>query len=186
MHREGNYAAVERVGYRVIRLPYGVASLGMIIVLPNEFGSNITRVGARFDANELARVTAALRQPSAHKPVDLALPRFRLSMTAELAQPFRQAGMTLAFDPGKADFSGITGRPPAQQPIAIGRIVHRTVMDVTEGGTEAAAATAVTARASSARSKPPVPFHVNRPFLCYIVDDATGAILFQARVADPR
>jgi len=27
---------------------------------------------------------------------------------------------------------------------------------------------------------------VDRPFLYYIVDDATGAILFQGRVVDPR
>jgi serine protease inhibitor len=29
-------------------------------------------------------------------------------------------------------------------------------------------------------------FRVDRPFLYYIVDDATGAILFQGRVVDPR
>jgi serpin B len=56
---------------------------------------------------------------------------------------------------------------------------------VTEEGTEAAAATAVAMMAAS------VPSHieqlaVDRPFLFYITDEPTGAILFQGRISDPR
>jgi serine protease inhibitor len=34
-------------------------------------------------------------------------------------------------------------------------------------------------------SAPPA-FHVTRPFLFYIADEATGVILFQGQVVDPR
>lgn len=63
-----------------------------------------------------------------------------------------------AFDRRQADFSGMTGEPSLQAPIAIGSIGHRDALDVTEDGTEAAAATAATA----------------------------GAILFHGRIVDPR
>jgi serpin B len=49
----------------------------------------------------------------------------------------------------------------------------------------AAAATADTVKFTSARP-PPVPFRADHPFLFYLTDDTTGAILFQGRVADPR
>jgi serine protease inhibitor len=57
----------------------------------------------------------------------------------------------------------------------------RAVIEVSEEGTEAAAATAVFMLLSGPRA-----FHVTPPFLFYIIDDATGAILFQGRIADPR
>src|SRR5262249_42632084 len=80
---------------------------------------------------------------------------------------------------------GITGRPAAEIPLAIDQVMHRAMIDVYEDGTEAAAATAITiVRTSAALS--PEPFRVDRPFLFYIVDDATGAILFQGPVVDPR
>jgi hypothetical protein len=63
----------------------------------------------------------------------------------------------------------------------IGDVVHRAVIDESEEGTEAAAATGVGFRIVSV----PINFEVTRPFLFYIVDDATGAILFQGRIVDP-
>ena len=31
----------------------------------------------------------------------------------------------------------------------------------------------------------PIPFHVDRPFLFYVLDRNSGAILFQGRIDDP-
>ena len=93
--------------------------------------------------------------------------------------------MRRAFDLRQADFSGMTARPPREAPLAINEVVHRAVIDVTEEGTEAAAATAITMMAASARPIAEA-FTVDRPFLFYIVDDASGAILFQGRISDPR
>jgi serpin B len=56
-----------------------------------------------------------------------------------------------------------------------------------EDGTEAAAATALVTVTASIRAPPPQQvFHVDRPFLFAIVDDTSGAILFQGRIVDPR
>ena len=95
--------------------------------------------------------------------------------------------MRLAFDPQKADFSFLTGMPSSQAPTAIDQIAHRAVIELSEESTEAAAATAV-AVVTSAAPKPiePIRFRVDRPFLYYIVDDPTGAVLFQGRIVDPR
>jgi serpin B len=63
--------------------------------------------------------------------------------------------------------------------------VHEAVIDVTEEGTEAAAATAIAMTTTSFNPKVET-FDIDRPFLFVISDDATGAILFQGRIVDPR
>ena len=63
------------------------------------------------------------------------------------------------------------------------------MIDVTEAGTEAAAATAVVMQLEAAYQRPtkePIPFHVDHPFLFYEVEKTTGVILFEGRIVDPR
>ena len=134
---------------------------------------------------EAAELFGALLRNGQTRYVDLSLPRFKTAFKAELVTPFRQAGMPLPFDPNRADFSGITGRPLSEERLVISQIVHRAVIEVQEEGTEAAAATAIEMSRTSVPPDPE-PFRADRPFLFYIVDYATRAILFQGRIVDPR
>ncbi|MCW8131519.1 MAG: serpin family protein, partial [Planctomycetota bacterium] len=86
----------------------------------------------------------------------------------------------LAFDLLAADFSGIT----RQAKLSIALVAHKAVVDVTESGTEAAAATVVVKweRKEGGASI----FNANRPFVFLIREKATGSILFMGRVTDPR
>jgi serpin B len=174
MHREGDYQIVTGQGYSAIRLPYRIPRLHMVIVLPHRVGG-LDAVSAQLDGAALSRLFAQLQGPA--QRISLALPRFKASFDTKLKQHFQALGMIRPFDMIKADFTGMTG---GQAQIWIDDVFHRTFVDVTEEGTEAAASTAVVMIASS-----PPQFRVTRPFLFYIVDDATDAILFQGRIVDP-
>ena len=186
MLQRANHVVVAREGYRAIRLPYAVRQLGMVIALPNEV-DGLDAVAKRLDAAELAGLLTGLRDAPS-RPVVLTLPRFRTESSANLKDLFQAAGMRLPFDARRADFSGLTGAPPSAAPTAIDQIVHRAVIEVAEESTEAAAATAVGVMVTSMPGRPvePMQFRVDRPFLYYIVDNTTGAVLFQGRVVDPR
>jgi serine protease inhibitor len=56
------------------------------------------------------------------------------------------------------------------------------MVDVAEEGTEAAAVTLVSFHIGGI----PPSFIVKRPFLFFILDETTGAILFQGKIVDPR
>ena len=181
MHAMGRYPVLDGAGYRAIRLPYSVDALSMVIALPND-PDGATGLARDLDA---VRLAALFRDLHAAKEIEIAVPRFRIDFTADLAPLFILAGMKRAFAPGAADFSGVTGRSPAAVQLAIGEIRHRAVIDVNESGTERAAASAIIMLASVMPAEAE-PFVVDRPFLFYVVDDATGAILFQGRISDPR
>jgi serpin B len=181
MHITSDFTLAERPGYRALRLPYAGSRVAMVVVLPDD---NKAGFEERLDGDEMALLLAALQNPP--RRVELSLPRFKASFEAGLVEPFEAMGMHRAFDANVADFSGMTGKPQAELPLAIDQIVHRAIIDVAEEGTEAAAATGVTVAATAMRPRPAETFRVDRPFLFAIVDNETGAILFEGRIVDPR
>ena len=68
----------------------------------------------------------------------------------------------------------------------ISAVVHKAFVEVSEEGTEAAAATAVvmTRSAVHMHAEPPV-FRADHPFLFLIRDNRTGGLLFLGRITDP-
>jgi serpin B len=111
--------------------------------------------------------------------VQVTLPRFEFRTQASLPQALRSLGMVDAFDGGRADFSGISSAGG----LYISDVVHEVFVSVNEAGTEAAAATAVV----MGRGLPPIPVELSadRPFLFWLYDRPTGAVLFMGRVLDP-
>jgi serpin B len=90
--------------------------------------------------------------------------------------------MKLAFEPGAADFSGMTGK----KDLWISDAIHKAFVDVNEEGTEAAAATGIVMRATAmAYEPPPVTFRADHTFVFMIRDNKSGGILFMGRVTDP-
>jgi serpin B len=170
-------------GFRALRLPYTIPELSMTIVLPNDI-DGLAMIAQRFTGQELSDLFAALRMATP-QPVAVALPQFKSSFRTRLGETFQRLGIKKAFDIKQADLSGMTSRSPAEAPLAIQDVIHQTVINVTETGTEAAAATAIIMMTATPQPKPEE-FTVDRPFLFFITDDVTGAILFEGRILDPR
>ena len=92
--------------------------------------------------------------------------------------------MKRAFDSSAADFSGIDGT----KELFVSDVVHEGFVDVSEEGTEAAAATGVVVgvRSMAPSREEPLEVQADRPFAWAVVDRGTGAVLFAGVVADPR
>jgi serpin B len=160
-------------GYRAVNLGLGDGGLEMTVVVPDDMSSFVQSLSA-------ARL-AAMDRAGAEYVVNLTLPRFSAESRVELADVLGAMGMPTAFTTN-ADLSGIT----TDQTLMLGTVVHQANIDVVEEGTTAAAVTAVGGRGGVGGAPPPrVTFNVNKPFLYFIRDNASGAILFMGRIDDP-
>jgi serpin B len=115
----------------------------------------------------------------------VAMPRLDLSTDSDLVAPLVDLGAPSAFDPRTADFSGISpdalADPDGRLHLSV--FVHSAWVHVDESGTQAAAATAAVGGDDTAAGPPSV--LVDHPYLFFVRDRVTGAILFLGRVADP-
>ncbi|XXY46683.1 serpin family protein [Sorangium sp. So ce269] len=157
-------------GYEALELPYDGGELSMVLVLPAEGGD----LEAGLDRERLEGVIGSLGTRS----VTMTLPKFKFESTLDLVPQLVELGMPIAFT-GRADFSGIDG----QGGLFISDVLHKAFVSVDEAGTEAAAATAVVIGETSAPE--PATIRFDRPFLLFIRDIETGAILFVGRVMNP-
>lgn len=172
MSLQESFQYADGPGWRAVELPYVGGSLAMTLIVPDDMAA----FEEQLDADSFAALTAAL---GPHE-VDLAVPRFEIETKADLAALLGELGMPLAFDPDRADFSGMT----VQEQLFIAHVVHQANISVDEKGTEAAAATGVVMEATAMPAEV-VRMHVDRPFLFALRDLPTGTILFLGRVLDP-
>jgi serpin B len=177
MHETASLPYAAGRGYRAVELPYRSSTLSLLLVMPQ--GRSLARMQRGLTIAGLDRIARRLRT----RAVTLSLPKFHVHFQEEhLAEPLKALGMTLPFSEAGADFSGMS----SCRCLHIGEVAHVADIRVAEEGTVAAAVTVVVAEALSARThvRPPVRFDADRPFLFFLRDDRTGAVLFAGRLTD--
>jgi serpin B len=113
--------------------------------------------------------------------VQVSLPKFRAESQFSIRKALSAMGMPTAFT-DKADFSGIDPKGG----LAISEVFHKAFVDVSEQGTEAAAATGIAVHATAMRMpEQAIVFRADHPFLFLIRDARTGVVLFIGRLMNP-
>ncbi len=175
--------ATTRTLYTLVAVPYAGRSLSMLLFLPPS-RDGLAQLEQSLSMGEINQAVASLSS----KRVDLSLPRFRVTTDSmRLAEHLDTLGMHLPFQRNVADFTGIANPPDPRERLFISEAFHKVFVEVTEAGTEAAAATAITMMLGGGMPQPPeLTLNFDHPFLFAIRDDQNGALLFLGRVVDPR
>ncbi len=174
------YRYTETDDLQLLSMPYEHASgreLSMVVLLPK--GDSLLPVEATLGTDTFSD----LQQSMTSRRVIVYFPKFTLETKYEkMGEMLAAMGMPTAFT-ADADFSGMDGT----RNLFVSDVIHQAYVDVNEEGTEAAAATAVVMKLAAAPVDPePVPiFRADHPFIFFIQDDETGAILFMGKITDP-
>ena len=179
MHQAGNFqnAFIEELNSHVLKLPYANSSLSMLIILPRDT-MGIYKVEQKLNAALVCKLANTM--PHTNDQLSIYLPKFKLTEEYTLGKILSNLGIRDMFHPVDADLSGISGL----RNLYVSHVVHKAFIDVNEDGSEAAAATAMVATVTSAVVYKDE-FKADHPFIFYILDSKTGALLFQGRFMKP-
>jgi serpin B len=158
-------------GWNAVRLPYDGGGLAMTVVVPEDLGALEALIGQEG--------LDALLDWQPDDGVTLRLPKWRFRLQSPLDEILEHLGMPTAFTTA-ADFTAMTH----DAELMISAVLHEAFIAVDENGTEAAAATAVVMRDTSARIGGDE-LVVDRPFLFVIHDVQDNTPLFVGRVLNP-
>ena len=178
MHRTGRMQYAEGPTYQALRLPYAGKAWSILFLLPKE-GTLLAELEKNLSVDQLKKASDGLQLTQ----VALSLPKFTANSRLDVGKTLSALGMKSAFG-SNADFTRLVDK--GGDHIAISKILHQTFVEVNETGTEAAAATGVIMRPKGmVLEEPAKVFNANRPFLYFIQQEDTGAIVFLGRVTKP-
>jgi len=169
------------------RLPFGAGDLVMEVLLPSSTSSL-----AALEAQLTPQNWQAWKARFVRRPGNIELPRFELKSKYRLNAALQALGMNRAFHAGGADAAQLTSMfspvPGAahDRNFFISAVLQSVYWKVDEEGSEAAAVTTTTMRATLA-ARPAEPFRmiVDRPFFCAIEDGRSGTLLFVGAIYEP-
>ena len=164
------YAQVD--GCQAVDIPYAGDNLSMLVIMPDP--GSFDAFSSALTPTVLSDITNRLT-PQA---IDFSMPKFTFTRASSLRPILESLGMTEAFDPTRADFSGIDGN----RDLSVGGVFHQAFVSVDEEGTEAAAATAIIIGITGIPS-PQLTLAIDHSFIFLIREIQTGLILFMGKVA---
>jgi serpin B len=177
MNQTSHFGYTETPSAQILEMPYAGTGMAFDVLLP--------RTLAGLHEVEKSLTLASLTDwldKLAVKHVQVSLPKFRSESEFSLRKALSTMGMPTAFT-DKADFSGIDPK----RGLAISEVAHKAFVDVSEQGTEAAAATGTAMHATAMRvAEQPIVFRADHPFVFLIRDTRTGVVLFIGRLMNPR
>ena len=160
---------------KLVELPYAGKQFSMLVLLPNE-DTPLVSVEKDLNTKTLDHYISLMTESD----VRIALPKFKFDATYKLKPTLSKMGMPLAFS-NAADFTGMSRK----KDLRIDEVFHKAFVEVSEEGTEAAAATAVVIVRKTSIMKT-VEFRANRPFMFFIRENESGNILFLGRITNPK
>ena len=158
--------------------PYSNGDYSFVALLPNDDVS----IYQYIDSLTGAGFVQAINDAQSAK-VEAIIPKFEFDYNLELNSALYDLGMQAAFSSRDADFSRMADFSNDNN-ISIEKVLHKTYIAITEIGTIAGAATAVSITEAAMQIAPEtiITIRLDRPFVFAIIDNATNLPLFVGTV----
>lgn len=176
MQQQNKWLYFENELFQAVSLPYKDGNLSMKVIMPKEqtkledVMNNMTNENWEKWSKEFSV-----------KEGTVLIPKFQMKYEVDLNEVLKQLGMKSAFEKG-ATFNKLIKEKDS---LWIDQIKQVSFIDVSEEGTEAAAATSVEVITETSIENEPFYMEVNRPFFLAVVDEKIDIILFLGLIQNP-
>ena len=172
MHVSGAFRYSAYSNFEMIRLPFGNGAYVMDVLLPTE--------GYPFDkaVQELsANVYTSLNRSVVDAEITFAMPKFTQETRLDLSDVFAAMDVTDAFDPEKADFSGMY----ASGSHNLGSVRQSAKLEIDEEGLSASSVTLIISGGNGDPSVKRLDLTADRPFFYIVKERGSEAILLMGQ-----
>jgi serpin B len=173
MNSEGPRSYTENDRFQALSLPFRDTELEMLFILPRK-PSDFKQILQDFDENEFAATLDHLRR----EEVIVRLPKVDYRQRLDLVPVLIEAGLTLPFDSGQADFRNMQAE--GSTPLYISFLRQESWIQWNERGARAKAITSGGGDPFGPAPVPPPPkrFIANHPFAFFLYEKVSRRILF--------
>lgn len=162
-------------GLDYLEIPYSTGQYSLGILTSDE------GLDEKLEGLNLERLEQ-IREEAREINLLLHMPKFKMRYKVDnLKNDLISMGLTLPFQSHPGNFTRLFANTTA--PLKISRVIHEALIEVDEKGSEAAAATIVEIRETSAPSFSE--YKLDKPFVFFIQENHSGAILFMGKLGDP-
>ncbi|EPY82736.1 serpin B13 [Camelus ferus] len=175
-HQSFSFMILEDLQAKILGIPYKNNDLSMFVLLPDDI-DGLEKIIDKITPSELIEWTSPGHMEE--RTVNLHLPRFEVEDSYDMEAVLAAVGMADAFNEQQADSSGMS----SPSGLHAQKFLHRSFVEVSEEGTEAAAATGISFAMTSAPDYEK--FHCNHPFLFFIRHNEADSVLFFGRFSSP-
>ncbi|XP_069946105.1 leukocyte elastase inhibitor [Cherax quadricarinatus] len=174
-----------QLGAQILELPYIGGDISMLLLLPDEEGEiGFSRMVSALNGGTFFNLISKWSGQTVL--VDVLLPKFRLEQTLkdELKESLKNLGINDLFNISSANLTDFV----VHEVLSVSKTIHKAFVEVSEEGTEAAAATGQIGYTRFGFGKPRnnfLKFHCNRPFLFLIFDNQMKNVLFMGAYKHP-
>jgi len=183
MNQEGafNYYTSEELQAHVVELPYEGDHVSMVIILPPFLDNGLQETVKRLTPETMSGVMAEVKSGFFKMDkLNVTIPKFSIRGSLELTESLHALNISKLFGSGSnlTGFIDLESTPVDQvDEVRLDSALHKAYIEVTEEGSEAAAATALLGF-RSARPLIHTQFTADHPFLFLIYDKQVDTILF--------
>ncbi|CAG2255905.1 SERPINB [Mytilus edulis] len=177
MYDQRNVVAGENteLDCKILQLQYTGNKVSMIFLLPND-ANGLSQLESKITMTKFKSLFSGMWR----RDTIIRIPKFVFEAKYDLKPVLTSLGITEIFDAQTANFAKMT----TLKPVYVSDARHKSYIEVTEQGTEAAAATTV-AMVMGSSGGGPFQFVADHPFMFVIRDNNSGTILFIGRYANP-